>query len=156
MQSILKHTMALTKGDLQQIQQVIVDTVGPMFVHQTEELNGRMDRLENRMDGLESRMDGLEKSLKGFKYDVNQRFIALEEKINNLESSLTERIENLTEDINLLYSLVDRMQHEQISPGEKAFLKLTVEKQLPIAYRALEKIAHESGIPLPVPHPPQK
>ena len=155
--------MALTKGDLQQIQQVIVDTVGPMFVHQTEELNGRMDRLENRMDGLESRMDGLEsrmdgleKSLKDFKYDVNQRFIALEEKINNLESSLTERIENLTEDINLLYSLVDRMQHEQISPGEKAFLKLTVEKQLPIAYRALEKIAHESGIPLPVPHPPQK
>lgn len=137
--------MALTKDDLAQIRDVVVDVVTPMFEY-----------LGARMDSLETRMDSLEHNLEDFKYEVSKRFRALEEKVENLDNSLSERLENVIEDVNLLASLVDRMQQERISPAEKAFLKLTVEKQVPIVYRALEKIAHESGIPLPVPHPPQK
>ena len=160
--------MALTKEDLDQIQQVIVTTVGPMFEQQAEyfdtrmdsldtrmdSLDTRMDSLDTRMDSLDTRMDSLERELRDFKSSTNTRFAKLEQKIDDLTLSVTERLDNLTEDVNLLFSLVEKLQYG--SAAEKAFLELSVKRQVPILYHALERIARESGVSLPTPHSTQK
>lgn len=62
--------MALTKDDIQQIKDVIIEAVAPMFEYQTEYLGGRIDRLEARMGSIESGMDKSEKTFETFRYDA--------------------------------------------------------------------------------------
>ena len=169
--------MALTKEDIELIRQVIVDTVAPMFEFQTEELGGHIDKLEVRMDSLEVRMDSLEarmdslearmeslehridsletrvgkleKSFENFRYEVDQRFRALEEKLDDQTLTIKDHLENIREDIDLLFALVRKYEHG--TPQQKEFMKLTVERQVPILYRSLETVAKKAGVSLPMP-----
>lgn len=155
--------MALTKEDIELIRQVIVETVAPMFEFQTEELGGRIDKLEARMDSLEHRMESLEhrmdslenrvgkleKSFENFRYEVDQRFRALEEKLDDQTLTIKDHLENIREDIDLLFALVRKYEHG--TPEQQEFMKLTVERQVPILYRSLEAIAKKAGVSLPLP-----
>lgn len=148
--------MALSKDDLQQIRDVVIEVVAPMFEYQTEYLGGRMDGLETRMDGLETRMVGIEsrmdkseKTSETFRHEVNVRFRALEEKLDEQTLTIQERIENISEDIDLLFEL--SRKYEAGTEQEKEFMRLTIERQVPILYRSLETIAKKAGVKLPVP-----
>lgn len=142
--------MALTDEDLTKIQALIA----PMFEYQTEYMDGRFSALETRMDGLETRVGGLENAVtkldrdfNSFRYEVDARFKALEAKLDDIHASLQSQIENLREDVDLLFKLVGR--YSDGTPEQQAFVGMTVEKQVPVMYKLIVKIARENNIKLP-------
>ncbi len=139
--------MTLTKADIKQVGEIVVEVTTPMFEHVIEVLSERMDGLDGRMDKLEGRMDGLESELRDFKTETRTRFTALEQKIDDQTLSIKERLDNMNEDIEYLYKLVDILEHG--TPAEKQFAKLTIEKQVPLLFRSLKTIAKKAGVELP-------
>jgi len=170
--------MAFTTDEITQLKEMmvatIIETVAPMFEHQTEELGGRMDGLENRMGSLESkmgslegrmdglenrmgslegRMDGLENEFHSFKVYVEGRFVdidhrlrELSQKIDDQTATLQERIENMSEDIDLLSRLAAKLDSD--NKAESDFARLTIDHQVPILFRQLQAIAKKAGIDL--------
>ncbi len=147
----------LTQDDLKLIKQAVVDTTAPMFemvFGRFDGLEGRMDKLEGRMNGLEGRMDGLEKEFQSFKIyvegrfvDIEQRLRELNQKIDDQTATFQERIENISEDIDLLAKLSTKL--EKGTAAEREFAQLTLDHQVPILFRQLQTIAKKAGIKLP-------
>lgn len=160
--------MSLTKDDIAQIRDVVVDVATPMFEHVIETLGGRIDgvesrldgvesrlggvefrlgNVESRLDGVESRLGGLESEFRSFKAETRSKFSALEERLEDQTLTIQERLGHMEHDITFLYKLVDKMEHG--TPAEKKFAKLTIEKQVPVMYRSLQAIAKKAGVELP-------
>ena len=158
--------MTLTKDDIRQIGEVVVEVTSPMF----ESLGERMDKLEVRMDGLEVRMDGLEvrmdklefrmdslensmsnleQELSDFKSEVRTRFSTLEERINHMVAKNQNIFDNIDEDIRFIYQLIEK--HEKGSAAEKEFAKETIIEHLPAIYKAVILVAKDLKVPLPKP-----
>jgi len=117
--------MALTKDDLKQIGEVVVEVTAPMF----EEVYGRFDKSE--------------KELQDFKHETHHRLSSIEQRLDTIESKL----DGLDEDIRALYKLVDQLQ--KAKGKDKKFLKLNAEKRVLKAYQDFQAAAKELGISLP-------
>ncbi len=143
--------MAFSKDELDQLQNMmvstIVDVVGPMFVQQTEELGGRIDRVEGRMDGLETGLADFQAKTEQHFSSIEQRLRELNQKIDDQTATLKDRIENMSEDIDLLAQLATKLDNG--TKAERDFAKLTLEHQVPILFRQLQAIAKKAGVKLP-------
>ena len=151
--------MTLTKDDIRQIGEVVVEVTSPMF----ESLGERIDKLEVRMDGLEVRMDklefrmdslensmsNLEQELSDFKSEVRTRFSTLEERINHMVAKNQNIFDNIDEDIRFIYQLIEKL--EKGSAAEKEFAKETIIEHLPAIYKAVILVAKDLKVPLPKP-----
>ena len=134
--------MSLTKDDIQQIGAIVVEVTTPMF----EMLGGKIDNLEGRMGSLEGRMDSLENELRDFKAEVRTRLATLEEKIDRLEASHTNRFENVEDDVQMLYTLVNKLEHG--TKEEKIFAEQTIVRHLPVIYKSVMILAKKHNISL--------
>ncbi|TAH33316.1 hypothetical protein EYC58_01650 [Candidatus Saccharibacteria bacterium] len=134
--------MSLTKDDIQQIGAIVVEVTTPMF----EMLGGKIDNLEGRMGSLEGRMDSLENELRDFKAEVRTSLATLEEKIDRLEASHTNRFENVEDDVQMLYTLVNKLEHG--TKEEKIFAEQTIVRHLPAIYKSVMIIAKKHNISL--------
>lgn len=160
--------MTLTVADRQQIADIVVDVTTPMFEHvidvlgqridkldsRMDSLDGRMDKLDSRMDKLENRMSKLEvractleSELRDFKAEVRTKFVTLEEKIDSLAVSHAYRFENVEEDIQLIYKLVNKLEHG--NADEQQFAEQTIIRHLPAIYKAIVLVAKKENITLP-------
>lgn len=134
--------MSLTKDDIQQIGAIVVEVTTPMF----EMLGGKIDNLEGRMGSLEGRMDSLENELRDFKAEVRTSLATLEEKIDRLEASHTNRFENVEDDVQMLYTLVNKLEHG--TKEEKIFAEQTIVRHLPVIYKSVMILAKKHNISL--------
>ncbi len=134
--------MSLTKDDIQQIGAIVVEVTTPMF----EMLGGKIDNLEGRMGSLEGRMDSLENELRDFKAEVRTSLATLEEKIDRLEASQTNRFENVEDDVQMLYTLVNKLEHG--TKEEKIFAEQTIVRHLPVIYKSVMILAKKHNISL--------
>lgn len=153
--------MALTKQDLADIKEVVVDAVNESFEvlsaprfdaleTRMDRLEGRMDGLEGRMGGIEGRMDGLEtrmdrqeKEFRAFRDETNAHFGRIDTQLQ----TLTDKVSMLDDDVKALYGLLEAYQ--QASPGDKVFAKLSLEKKLLKLHTELLETAKQAGISLP-------
>lgn len=134
--------MSLTKDDIQQIGAIVVEVTTPMF----EMLGGKIDNLEGRMGSLEGRMDSLENELRDFKAEVRTSLATLKEKIDRLEASHTNRFENVEDDVQMLYTLVNKLEHG--TKEEKIFAEQTIVRHLPVIYKSVMILAKKHNISL--------
>lgn len=142
--------MSLTKDDIKQIGEIVVEVTSPMFemvFARFDRLEGRMGNLESRMDSLENRVSGLENEFRDFKAETRSRLAVLEQKIDDLTASHSARFENVEDDIRLIYKLVNKLENG--TKEEKLFAKQTVVKHLPAIYKAIVLVAREQKITLP-------
>lgn len=141
--------MSLTQDDIKQIGAIVVEVTTPMFEmlgSKIDNLEGRMDVLEGRMDTLDGRMDSLENELRDFKAEVRTRLATLEEKIDRLEASHTNRFENVEDDVQMLYTLVNKLEHG--TKEEKIFAEQTIVRHLPVIYKSVMILAKKHNISL--------
>lgn len=134
--------MSLTQDDIKQIGAIVVEVTTPMF----EMLGGKIDNLEGRMGSLEGRMDSLENELRDFKAEVRTSLATLEEKIDRLEASHTNRFENVEDDVQMLYTLVNKLEHG--TKEEKIFAEQTIVRHLPVIYKSVMILAKKHNISL--------
>lgn len=130
--------MALTRDDLQAIQQVVVETTMPMF----EQVFERFDRLETRMDRAEKVQDEHTKILNEHTKILDEhtnRLQRLEEKTDSIDG----RLQAVEADIKELYHIVA----DQKTPGK--FAKLTAEQKVIKTYQDVLALAKELNITLP-------
>lgn len=148
--------MTLTKDDLRQIGDVVIEVTSPMFEHVVERIDGverRLDGVETRLDGVEKRLDSvetrlgsLERELRDFKSEVRSKLSALEERIGTVEYTYAYRFDNVEDDIRLLYRLVEKLEHG--TKAEKQFAEEAIVEHLPAIHKALVLIAKKHKINL--------
>ncbi len=137
--------MALTKDDIRQIGEIVVEVTSPMF----ETLGERISGVEGRMEGLEGRMDNLEHELRDFKSEVRTRLSTLEARIDHLATKNQNIFDNIDADIRFIYTLIEKL--EKGSATEKKFAKQTIVEHLPAIYKAVVLVAKDLNVPLPKP-----
>ncbi len=132
--------MALTKNDLKQIGQVVVEVTAPMF----EQVYERFDSVETN---LNTKIDSVEKSLTTrvdkFEHETHHYLSGIEQRLDTIESKL----DGLDEDIRSLYKLVDQLKKSQ--GNDKKFLKLDVEQKILRLHADLLSTAKQAGVSLP-------
>lgn len=148
--------MALTQDDIEQIGKIVADVTAPMFEHVVLKIDGletRMDRLENRIDGLETQINNLENKMSilkndfsSFRAEVYRRFDRLERRVDELESKIDDRLENVYDDIGLLFVLVRKL--EKGTKEEKLFAEKVIVDNLPQIYRMIKVVAKQHNIKL--------
>lgn len=127
--------MSLTKDDIQQIGAIVVEVTAPMF----EQMGERFDRLETELHDFKAEMND-------FKAEVRTKLATLEEKIDRIESSHTDRFENVEDDVQMLYTLVNKLEHG--TKEEKIFAEQTIVRHLPVIYKSVMIIAKKHNISL--------
>ena len=144
--------MTLTKDDIRQIGEIVVEVTSPMFEGLGERISGvegRMEGLEGRMEGLEGRMDNLEHEFRDFKSEVRTRFSTLESRIDHINTKNQNIFDNIDEDIRFIYTLIEKL--EKGSAVEKKIAKQTIVEHLPAIYKAVVLVAKDLKVPLPKP-----
>lgn len=144
--------MTLTKDDIRQIGEIVVEVTSPMFETLGERISGvegKVGGLEGRMEGLEGRMDSLEHELRDFKSEVRTRLSTLEARIDHLATKNQNIFDNIDGDIRFIYTLIEKL--EKGSATEKKFAKQTIVEHLPAIYKAVVLVAKDLNVPLPKP-----
>ena len=144
--------MTLTKDDIRQIGEIVVEVTSPMFEGLGERISGvegQMGGLQGRMEGLEGRMDNLEHEFRDFKSEVRTRFSTLESRIDHINTKNQNIFDNIDEDIRFIYTLIEKL--EKGSAVEKKIAKQTIVEHLPAIYKAVVLVAKDLKVPLPKP-----
>lgn len=144
--------MTLTKDDIRQIGEIVVEVTSPMFETLGERISGvegKVGGLEGRMEGLEGRMDSLEHELRDLKSEVRTRLSTLEARIDHLATKNQNIFDNIDADIRSIYTLIEKL--EKGSATEKKFAKQTIVEHLPAIYKAVVLVAKDLNVPLPKP-----
>lgn len=104
--------MSLTKQDLTDIRDVVLDALEVAVNPRLDNLEIKVDRLEGRMDGLEGQMEGLDRRMEGLEgrmaaqesgqRETNHRLSSIEASLENIDG----RLLALEADIKQLYKML--------------------------------------------------
>ena len=148
--------MSLTKDDIKQIGQIVVEVTSPMF----EQMGERFDRVEtelhdfkremtdfkHEMTDFKSEMTDFKHEMTDFKSEIRTKLATLEAKIDRIATSHTDRFENVEDDVHMLYTLVRKLEHG--NKEEKLFAEKTIVQHLPAIHKAIMIIAKKNNISL--------
>lgn len=143
--------MGLTQDDIKQIGQIVIEVTSPMF----EQMGGRFDKLETELDDFKAEMTDFKTEMIDFKHEMmdfkaetRTKLAVLEEKIDRIEVSHIDRFENVEDDVQMLYTLVNKLEHG--TKEEKIFAEQTIVRHLPVIYKSVMIIAKKHNISLDV------
>ena len=158
--------MALTKADIEQVGEVVAQVTMPMFEmildrldgHDQEfvsiserfaQIDGRFAQIDGRFAQIDERFDKLENELTDFKSETRTKFATLEQKIDDVAfdvSSVKRQLDGMDQDIQFLYKLAEKL--ETGTPAEQKFAKTTIENQLKVINRNVQRLAKQTGTTL--------
>ncbi len=151
--------MALTKADVEQVGEVVAQVTMPMFEMILDRLDGhdqefvsiseRFAQIDGRFAQIDERFDKLENELTDFKSETRTKFATLEQKIDDVSfdiSSIKRQLDNMDQDIQFLYKLAEKL--ETGTPAEQKFAKTTIENQLKVINRNVQRLAKQTGTTL--------
>ncbi len=151
--------MALTKADIEQVGEVVAQVTMPMFEMILDRLDGhdqefvsiseRFAQIDGRFAQIDERFDKLENELTDFKSETRTKFATLEQKIDDVSfdiSSIKRQLDNMDQDIQFLYKLAEKL--ETGTPAEQKFAKTTIENQLKVINRNVQRLAKQTGTTL--------
>ena len=151
--------MALTKADIEQVGEVVAQVTMPMFEMILDRLDGhdqefvsiseRFAQIDGRFAQIDERFNKLENELTDFKSETRTKFATLEQKIDDVSfdiSSIKRQLDNMDQDIQFLYKLAEKL--ETGTPAEQKFAKTTIENQLKVINRNVQRLAKQTGTTL--------
>ena len=151
--------MALTKADVEQVGEVVAQVTMPMFEMILDRLDGhdqefvsiseRFAQIDGRFAQIDERFNKLENELTDFKSETRTKFATLEQKIDDVSfdiSSIKRQLDNMDQDIQFLYKLAEKL--ETGTPAEQKFAKTTIENQLKVINRNVQRLAKQTGTTL--------
>lgn len=124
--------MTLTKTDLQQIRDIVIEGFEVMAVP-------RFDALEEKISRMDRRLEEVGEDVAYLKSEVN----ILKKRFDELDG----RVTALENDVKEIYKLLT--QTETLTEEERRLQNLTLEKKILLTHKSCLHLAKEAGITLP-------
>lgn len=137
--------MSLTKEDLSQVRDVVVEAIQELILPRFDEHDKRLTAIEQDVRGLKEDVRVLKDDVRVLKDDVR----VLKEQMREVGVSIGRiegRLEAVEADIKELYDLLDT---QKPSYADKQFAKLSVERKVLNMYEDVKLLAQEAGVALP-------